>query len=79
MPGDYFWQCVEALAATFDGDHKTAEENLGIYEKHALKFTHERRAELRRQLVDIIGGLSLLANRLAEHDRGDDGRPATLR
>ena len=42
MPGDHFWLCVEALAATFDGDHKAAEENLSIYETHALTFSRLR-------------------------------------
>ena len=43
MPGDYFWQCVQALAVTFDGDMTTAEENLTVYEMHAQQFTPERR------------------------------------
>ena len=69
MPGDHFWLCVEALASTFDGDAKTAEENLSIYEKHALAFAPEKRARLRRSLVAIIGGLSRLKTRLAERER----------
>ncbi len=76
MPGDHFWLCVEALAATFDGDPEAAEENLGIYENHALKFSPEKRAMVRHNLVEIIGGLSRLATRLADYD--GDPRPATL-
>jgi hypothetical protein len=68
MPGDHFWLCVEALASTFDGDRKTAEENLSIYEEHALAFSPEKRAKVRRNLTEIIGGLSRLARRLAEAD-----------
>ena len=78
MPGDYFLQCVESLAATFDGDHEAAEENLNVYETHALKFAAERRAEVRQQLINIIGCLSRLANRLADNDRGTEPRPAIL-
>ena len=44
MPGDHFWLCVEALASTLDGDHKTSEESLSIYENHALNFSPEKRA-----------------------------------
>ena len=43
MPGDYFWQCVQALAVTFDGDITTADENLTVYEMHARQFTPDRR------------------------------------
>ncbi len=76
MPGDHFWLCVEALASTLDGDPKTSEENLSIYENHALNFSPEKRARVRRNLLEIIGGLSRLATRLTDHDR--DSRPATL-
>ena len=69
MPGDHFWLCVEALASTFS-DRKTFEENLSIYEKHALAFSPERRAKVRGDLVEIIAGLSRLARRLAEADGG---------
>ena len=72
MPGDHFWLCVEALASTFDGDPKTAEENLSIYEKHALAFSPEKRARLRRSLVAIIGGLSRLKTRLAEREQRNE-------
>jgi hypothetical protein len=69
MSGDHFWLCIEALACTLDGDPKAAEENLSIYEKHALKFAPEKRAKLRPQLVAIIGGLSRLKARLGERER----------
>ena len=70
MPGDHFWLCVEALASTFDGGRKAAEENLNIYANHALAFSPEKRAKVRRNLVEIIGGLSRLARRLTEADGG---------
>ena len=76
MPGDHFWLCVEALASTLDGDHKAAEENLSIYESHALNFSPQKRTRVRRNLFEIIGGLSRLATRLADHD--GQIRPATL-
>jgi hypothetical protein len=78
MPGDHFWFCVEALACTFDGDPKAAEQNLSNYENHARKFAPKKRAKVRRNLVEIIGGLSRLEIRLAERDRGTETRPATL-
>jgi hypothetical protein len=78
MPGDYSWNCVESLSATFDGGHKVAEDNLSLYEGHALKFPPEKRAELRRQLADIIGGLARLENRLAEQDRAANRPPPNL-
>jgi hypothetical protein len=77
MPGDYFWMCVEALSCTLDGDPKTAEENFSVYENHALNFAPEKREHVRRQLVDVIGGLSRLEARLAEHD--DEPQPSTRR
>ena len=66
MPGDYFWNCVEAMAATFDGDHRTAEENLDIYYHECRRFSPEKLAAVRRSLVKIIGGLARLETRLAE-------------
>lgn len=66
MPGDYFWQCVEALAATFDGDRAVTDESLNIYEQHARAFSPEKLVEVRRQLVQIVGGLSRLEMRLGE-------------
>ncbi len=68
MPGDYFWQCVEALAAMFDGDPAAAEESLALYEQQSLSFAAEKRAAIRRQLAEVIGGLSRLGLRLAEAD-----------
>jgi hypothetical protein len=73
MPGDYFWQCVQALAATFDGDETTADENLNVYETHARQFTPEERATVRREMVCVIGGLSRLETRLAEFDARQAG------
>ncbi len=69
----YAWK---SLACTFDGDPKAAEENLSIYENHALKFAAEKCAKVRRQLVEIVGGLSRLATRLADHD--GQPRPAII-
>ena len=66
MPGDYFWQCVDALAATFDGAPMVVEENLAIYMDHCGALPKESRLELRRQMVQIIGGLAQLETRLAE-------------
>ena len=57
MPGDCFWDSIEALAATFDGKAKAAEEDLQIYTRHCLEFSGEKRAAVRRQLIQIIGGL----------------------
>ena len=68
MPGDYFRQCVEALAAMFDGDQSAAEENLTLYEQQSLSFPPEKRTAIGRQLADVIGGLSRLKLRLAEVD-----------
>jgi capsule polysaccharide export protein KpsE/RkpR len=66
MPGDYFWHCVEALSVALDGDRETVEENLNLYERHSLAFPPEKRAEVRLQLIRIIGGLARLETRLAE-------------
>ena len=66
MPGDYFWNCVESLAATFDGSAMQAEENLNTYVKQCRAFTPEKRAEVRRQLIRIIGGMAQLESRLAD-------------
>ena len=71
MPGDYFWQCVEALAATFDGDHDAVEENLNVYEKHARQLAPWRLAEVRQQMVQVVGGLSRLITRLDEFEKKD--------
>ena len=68
MPGDYFWQCVDALAATFDDNPKTAEENLAIFEQHCRSWPEEKQKEVRHKLVQIIGGLARLQTRLADHD-----------
>ncbi len=70
MPGDYFWQCVEALAAALDGDLKSAEQHLDLYEQHCLGFPPEKRAAVRLQLIRIIGGLARLETRLAEREAG---------
>jgi hypothetical protein len=72
MPGDHFWLCVEALACAFDCDPKAAEENLRIYEQHALKFAPEKRAKVRHHLIAIIGSLSRLKTRLAERERRNE-------
>jgi hypothetical protein len=72
MPGDYFWQCVEALAATFDGDPAAAEENLTLYERQSLSFPPEKRAAIGRQLAEVIGGLSRLKLRLADAGGGEN-------
>jgi hypothetical protein len=66
MPGDYFWNCVESLAVTFDGSAMQAEENLNAYMKQCMAFKPEKRAEVRRQLVRIIGGMAQLESRLAD-------------
>ncbi len=65
MSGDYFWNCVEALSATFDGSPNEVEAQLALYEMHCQAMPKEKRAELRRQLIQIIGGLSQLQMRLA--------------
>ena len=64
MPGDYFWQCVEALAATFDGTRAAVEENLSAYETHARQFAPARLDEVKDQMVQVIAGLSRLKVRL---------------
>ena len=69
MPGDYFWSCVESLSAALDGDQETAERNLEIYEQHVRNLPRQKRAEVSRQIVNIIGGLSRLQLRLAD-DKG---------
>jgi hypothetical protein len=66
MSGHYFWQCVEALSTTFDGDAVEAEANLEMYLSHCLQFPADRRLQRQRQIVQIIGGLAQLQTRLAE-------------
>jgi hypothetical protein len=66
MPGDYFWQCVDALSAAFDGDATSAEATLNVYLNHCLGLPPEKRLERRRQMVQIIGGLAQLQTRLSE-------------
>jgi hypothetical protein len=68
MAGDYFWQCVEALAAVFDGEPDAVEANLDAYEMHAKRLTIEERGAVRTQMNRIVGGLSRLSMRLAEVD-----------
>jgi hypothetical protein len=77
MPGDYFWQCVESLAAALDGGHAAVEDSLIVYEQACLQLSPEKRAEVRRQMIGIIGGLSRLETRLAEHDHAANHQPAT--
>ena len=68
MPGDYFWHCLAAMAATFDGGPGVAEENLAVYEEQCLAFPPAKRVLIRDQIAQIVGGLSRLERRLAEHD-----------
>ena len=70
MPGNYFWQCVESLAAALDGDVTSEEEHLTLYEQHCLALSPEKRVEVRLQLIRIIGGLARLETRLAEREAG---------
>jgi hypothetical protein len=69
MPGDYFWGCVESLAVALDGDQETAEQNLKEYAEQVRKLPTQKRAEISRQIVHIIGGLAQLQARLAD-DKG---------
>ena len=64
MPGNYFWGCVEALAITFDGSAAEVEENLDVYAQHCLELPPEKRAEVKRQMTMIIGGLAQLQARI---------------
>jgi hypothetical protein len=68
MPGDHFWLCVELLAAAFDDDDESVDENLNIYEQRAAQLPAEKRAELKRQLTQIIGGLARISLRMQERD-----------
>lgn len=68
MPGNRFWLCVESLAASFDGDGETVEDNLIVYEQQAAQLPAEKRAELKRQLVPVIGGLARISLRMREAD-----------
>ena len=66
MPGDYFWQCVDALSAAFDGNPMTTEDNLTLYLNQCLELPAEVRLERQRQMVQIIGRLAQLQTRLAD-------------
>ena len=70
MPGDYFWGCVESLAVALDGDQETAEQNLKEYAEQVRKLLPQKRAEISRQIVHIIGGLAQLQARLADDKVG---------
>jgi len=65
MPGDYFLQCVESLAAALEGDE---EQMLQAYQEQIANLPPARRRAIRRQFVTIIGGLSRLEMRLKESD-----------
>ena len=66
MSGDYFWGCVEAMAATLDGSPQETEQNLSDHVTQCMQFTAQRCTDVRRQLVRIIGGLAHLETRLAD-------------
>jgi hypothetical protein len=66
VPGDYFWQCVDALSAAFDGNPMTTEDNLTLYLNQCVELPADARLERRRQMVQIIGGLAQLQTRLTE-------------
>ena len=70
MPGDYFWKRVEALAASFDVNADQQDENLNLYLHHCVQYAPAQRDEIRRQLMQIIGGLAQLQARLSEHESG---------
>ncbi|HKD36544.1 MAG TPA: hypothetical protein VKB78_07075 [Pirellulales bacterium] len=65
MPGDYFLQCVESLAAALEGDE---EQMLQAYQEQIANLPPARRRAIRRHFVTIIGGLSRLEMRLKESD-----------
>jgi hypothetical protein len=65
MSGDYFFQCVESLAAALDDDE---EETLEAYQEKISRVPVAKRRAVRRELVAIIGGLSRLEMRLKESD-----------
>lgn len=64
----HFWLCVESLAAALDGNPASAAEHLRIYEQSCLAFSKEKCATVRRQMIQIIGGLAQLEVRLKGHD-----------
>jgi len=66
MSGNYFCECLETLAATFDCDYKASEENLNIYFEKCQGFPPRKRTAVRMQLVRVIGGLARLETRLAD-------------
>ena len=68
MAGDYFWECVEALAVAFVGNPQDAEHALNDHARKCMQFTPQRRAEVRRQMIKIIGGLAQLETRLADNE-----------
>ena len=67
MPGDYFWGCLESLAASLDGTPEPAEANLRLYEEHWRAMPVEKRAATREQMIVAIAGLSRLNMRIDEN------------
>jgi hypothetical protein len=64
MAGDYFWECLEAFAATFAGGDETVETNLDAYEQDLRSLPDERQASLRRDIDSIVAALARLSMRL---------------
>ena len=69
MTGEYFWQCLESLAAALDGDRQRTDEHLNLYEQQYLQFSPEKRTAAKRQIIRIIGGLARLETRLLARDQ----------
>jgi hypothetical protein len=66
MPGDYFWNCLEALAAMFAGDHEAVETNLDIYERHLRRLPLDQQEFMRHDIDLIVAALARLSARLRD-------------
>ncbi len=66
MSGVCFWDRVESLSAEFDGDASKTELTLKSYAQDAVAFSANERAEIRRQLLQILSGVSNLQSRILD-------------
>jgi hypothetical protein len=66
MPGDYFWNCLEALASMFAGGHETVEMSLDLYENQLRELPPDRQEVLRHEIDLIVAALARLSMRLRD-------------
>lgn len=68
MPRTHFWRSVQELAASFSGDQDRFDNTIKTEVQACFDIPALQRAELKRQILQIIGGLAQVHSRLQQLD-----------